>query len=182
MNARIPAAHAGGGHVERAGLRHGGRAAQEPAVPVVQAEDAVRAARGRRCHRFGERGQVGDVPQRLRPDDDARGPGRHGAARVVRRRHPRVEPDRQAEPGDRADDRAVVAGPGDGVEVRHVAGLRAEALPEGARQLDRIGRGGQHAPHRRVGVALAAHRVHGDAALEIEHRDHAHGRAHREGG
>ena len=182
MNVRIPAAHARRGHVDRAGVRHGGRAAQEPALAVVQAEDAVDAIPRRRAHGAGDRGQVVDVPQGFRPEDDARGPGRHRAARVVARHDPRVEPDRQPEFGDRPDDRAMVAAPGDGVEVGHVTGLRPETLLEGASQLDRIGRGGQHAPDGRVRVALAAHGVHGHAALEIEHRDHTDGWAHRGGG
>ena len=89
-------------------------------------------------------------------------------------RHAGVEPDRQSEGRDRLDDGAVIAGAGDRVEVRHVAGVRAEALAEAASERDRVRRVRQHALDRRVGMTLAPHRVDRDAALEIQHRHDPH--------
>ena len=143
---------------------------------MVEAQDAVGPPPAGRLHGLRHRRQVARVSQSLGTDDDPCGPAGNGAAGVVRRRHASVEPDRQAEPGDRPDDRAMVAGAGDGVEVRHVARIRAEALTERPGERDGIRRGGEHALDRPVGVALAAHRVHGHAALEIEHRYDAHRR------
>ena len=141
---------------------------------MVQAEDAVRAAPAGGARRRADLGQVAHVPQRLGPDDHPRRPVGDGAPGGVGRRDAGVEPDRQSEGGDRLDDGAVIAGAGDGVEVRHVAGVRAEALAEAASERDRVRRVRQHALDRRVGMALAPHRVDRDAALEIQHRHDPH--------
>ncbi len=70
----------------------------------------------------------------------------------------------------------MIARPGDRVEVRDVAGVAAELLEESPGERDRVRRGREHAPHRRIGVALAPHRVHRHAALQIEHRHDTHRR------
>ena len=155
MNARMPAVQAAAASSVASGPGHGGRSAEKPALAMVQAEDAVRPGPAGRSRRVCDRSQVAHVPQGLGPDDDPRRPVGDGAAGIVGRRHAGVEPDRQPERGDRPDDRAVIAGARDGVEVRHVAGVRAEALAEAASELDRVRRGGQHALDRRVGMALA---------------------------
>jgi hypothetical protein len=141
---------------------------------VVQAEDAVGAGPRDRSRRGHDGGQIACVPERLGAHDHSRDAAGRGTRGIRGGRHAGVEPDRQPEPGDRLDDRAVVAGAGDRVEVRDVAGVGAEALAEGPGERDRIRRVGQHAPHRGVGVTLAAHRVHRHAALEIQHRHDTH--------
>ena len=98
-----------GRQLGRLGPGHRGRSAQEPAVAMIQAEDAVRPAPLARSRRIRDRGEVARVPQRLGADDDPRRPAGDGAAGVVGRRHAGVEPDAtgraRRSPGRRRRDR-----------------------------------------------------------------------------
>ena len=165
---RVPRAR---GQVHRVEPRHAVGPPEQPAVLQVEAQDRVGAGG---ADGGDEGGQLPRVAQRLGADDHAAGPVADRALGVGRRRHAGVQPDGETEPGDGLDRRAMIAAPGDGVEVGHVARVAAELRPEGAGQLDRVGRRRQRALDRAIRVALAPDRVHGQAALEVEHGDDAH--------
>ncbi len=64
----------------------------------------------------------------------------------------------------------------DRVEIRYVELVESESFADGARDLDGVGAGDHLAAQRAVAFALAAHGVHCGSALEIDDRDHSHGR------
>jgi (4-(4-[2-(gamma-L-glutamylamino)ethyl]phenoxymethyl)furan-2-yl)methanamine synthase len=64
----------------------------------------------------------------------------------------------------------------DRVEIGQVELVEAERFADGASDLNGVGAGDDLAAQRAVAFALAAHGVHGGAALEIDDRDHSHGR------
>jgi probable H4MPT-linked C1 transfer pathway protein len=76
--------------------------------------------------------------------------------------------------GERGDQLAVALAARDRVEVGDVELVEAEAVADGARDGHRVGARDQSAAERAVAFALPAHGVHGDSALEIDDRDHAH--------
>src|SRR5206468_1228100 len=91
---------------------------------------------------------------------------------------PGTEPHVEAEAREGANHRPMISDPRDGVEVGDVALARPEAVHERAGEGERLRRLGQHAPHRRVAVTLAADGVHRLARLQIQHGDHSQ---HRRG-
>ena len=172
MNDRIPAAHARAASVGRLCAGHRGRAAEELAASMIEAQDAIGAGRASRRPHHGR--EILRGSERLGADDHSPSAARRRAAGVVGRGDAGVEPDGEPELGDRPDDRGVVARARDRVEIRDVARVAAETLLEGARESDGLRRRAQHALDGRVGMALAANRVDRHAALEIEHRHDAH--------
>ena len=160
------------GEVNRLQLGDGGHAPEQRAILEVEAERAVGGARpGGGPHRVDDGGQRRGVAKRLRPHDHAGGARVHrppGAAGVG---DPGVEPDGEVEPGEGADRRRVVPDAGDGVEIGDVTGVAAEPGAEGAGELHGIRGVAQHAPDRRVPVALTPHGVHGEATLQVEDGD-----------
>ena len=109
MNARMPAAQASAARSVASASGHFRRAAEEPAVAMVQAEDAVRPAPAGRARRRSDRRQVAHVPQRLGADDDPRRPA--GRRRGGRRRPSATPASSQTDSpraGDRLDDRAMI--------------------------------------------------------------------------
>ena len=65
----------------------------------------------------------------------------------------------------------MIARPRDRVEIRDVAGVRSRAARGKARaSATGSAEGESTLSHWRIGVALAPHRVHRYAALQIEHR------------
>jgi (4-(4-[2-(gamma-L-glutamylamino)ethyl]phenoxymethyl)furan-2-yl)methanamine synthase len=64
----------------------------------------------------------------------------------------------------------------DRIEIGDVELIEAQLIAEGAGDREGRGPGNEPAEQGAVAFALAAHRVHGDSALEIDDRDHSHGR------
>jgi (4-(4-[2-(gamma-L-glutamylamino)ethyl]phenoxymethyl)furan-2-yl)methanamine synthase len=62
----------------------------------------------------------------------------------------------------------------DRVEIGDVELVEPELFADGVSDPDRVGAGHELAAERAVAFTLAAHRVHGDSALEIDDRDHSH--------
>jgi (4-(4-[2-(gamma-L-glutamylamino)ethyl]phenoxymethyl)furan-2-yl)methanamine synthase len=76
----------------------------------------------------------------------------------------------------RGDDLVMRWSARDRVEIGDVELGEAERLPNGASDLNWIGAGPELAAQRSIAFALPADGVHGGSALEIDDRDHSHGR------
>ena len=117
----------------------------------------------------------GRIRQRLGADHDARGaqleqrPDRSGVGDAGVDHHPRLA--RQG-----GEDSAAGRSTGDRVEIGHVELAEPERFPDRASDLDRVGAGHKPAAEGAIAFALPAHGVHGGSALEIDDRDHSHGR------
>jgi probable H4MPT-linked C1 transfer pathway protein len=113
--------------------------------------------------------------ERLRADDDARRaqreqrPDRGGPGDARIDHHPSLA--RQGRDG-----LAVGRSARDRVEIRDVELVESERFAHGASDLDGVGAGDDPAAERAVAFALPAHGVDGGSALEIDDRDHSHGR------
>jgi (4-(4-[2-(gamma-L-glutamylamino)ethyl]phenoxymethyl)furan-2-yl)methanamine synthase len=64
----------------------------------------------------------------------------------------------------------------DRVEIGHIELVESERFADGASDVDGVGAFDDPAAQRAIAFALAAHGVHGGSALEIDDRDHSHGR------
>ena len=80
------------------------------------------------------------------------------------------------QPGQLAEQHALHRSALDGVEIRHVARLRAKPAAVGVQQRDRIAHrlGHERRDHGLVPRAVARLRPDGDAAGEIEHGNDVH--------
>ena len=136
----------------------------------------VEAEHERRVRQLGlqppERVRAG---QRLGADHDPRDAQLEQSCDRRGRRGPGIHhhPPLSRQGGD--DVRASRAAP-DRVEVGDVELVEAEALAHRAGQLHRVRPLGDPAAQRAVAFAIPADRVHRDAALEIDDRDHSHDR------
>ena len=156
--------------VDRGGAAQRGVGRDQPPAAQVEAE-----------HERGA-GQVGLEPaervragQRLGADHDPRDTELKESLDRRRRRGPGVDADARFA-RQRGDDARVRRATSDRVEVGDVELVDAEALAHGARQLHGVRPLGDPAAQRAVAFAIPADRVHRDAALEIDDRDHSHDR------
>jgi probable H4MPT-linked C1 transfer pathway protein len=83
--------------------------------------------------------------------------------------HPRLVP-------ESGEDLALCWSAGDRVEIGDIELVESECAADGARDLDGVGARDDLAAQRAIAFALPAHGVHGGSALEIDDRDHPHGR------
>ena len=117
----------------------------------------------------------GRIRQRLGADHDARDaqleqrPDRSGVGDAGVDHHPRLA--RQG-----GEDSAAGRSTSDRVEIGHVELAEPERFPDRASDPDRVGARHKPAAERAIAFALPAHGVHGGSALEIDDRDHSHGR------
>jgi probable H4MPT-linked C1 transfer pathway protein len=115
------------------------------------------------------------VRERLRADDDARRseleqrPDRGGLRHAGIDHQPGLA--RQGRDGLAVGRSAV-----DRIEIGDVELVESEHFADGASDLDGVGAGDEPAAQVAVAFALPAHGVHGGSALEIDDRDHSHGR------
>ena len=151
-----------------AGQRRVGRDHSSAAQVEAEDERRIRQLGAQLAERLGAR-------QRLSADHDAGDPepeqpfdcrGRRGASVHHHARFPR----------QRGDDVGAPRPAGDRVEVRDVELVEAEPLAHRAREVHGVASLGDPALQRAIAFAIAADGVHGDSALEIDDRDHSHGR------
>ena len=152
----------------------------EPAQVGVGREDAARpeveAEHERGVRELGPQPlERGLVRERLGADHDARRaqleqqPDRGDLGDAGIDHHPRLA--RQ-----RGEDLAVGRSTGDRVEIGDVELAESERFADGASDPDGVGAGHELAAQGAIAFALPAHGVHGGSALEIDDRDHPHGR------
>src|SRR4051794_3133326 len=167
-------ARAGVGEAGERGRRGGVR--QRPVRRGHAPATQVEAQRERRAGQLGAQPREGArAGQRLGADHDARGAEPEERGDGVRVRGARVD-HHAGLPRERRDDRRAPAVARDRVEVGDVELVEAEPVAHRPRHVDRVGPLGDPAAQRAIAFAIPAHRVHGDSALEIDDRDHTHGR------
>ena len=74
------------------------------------------------------------------------------------------------------EDPALCRSAGDRVEIGDINFVQSERIADGARDPDGVRAGDDLAAQRAIAFALPAHGVHGGSTLEIDDRDHSHGR------
>ena len=161
----------GARQVERCGASRDARADDGRAIPQIEREhDALWSGR------LDHRGEGPQGRQRLEAHYDPRGAEADEPPRSRRVGDGGIDPEGGTQIGEPAQQGALHAGPGDGVQVGDVALVATQVLVKGARQRDRIALptpSGQDRSHGRVALAPASPRQHGAPRAQVEHRDHA---------
>jgi (4-(4-[2-(gamma-L-glutamylamino)ethyl]phenoxymethyl)furan-2-yl)methanamine synthase len=143
---------------------------EDPPRPDVEAEHerGIRELRPQPLER-------GLVRERLGADNDARRaqleqqPDRGDLGDTGIDHHPRLV-------RESGEDLALCRSAGDRVEIGDIELVESECPADGARDPDGVGARDDLAAQRAIAFALPAHGVDGGSALEIDDRDHPHGR------
>ncbi len=148
----------------------GGIGGEDAPRPEVEAEHE------RRVREAGpESLECSDVRERLSADHNAGGAELEQLPGLGDLADPRIDPHpRFARQG--GEDLAVPRTARDRFEIGDVELVEPERCAEGVSDPHRVGAGDEAAAQRAIAFALPAHGVHGGSALEIDDRDHFHGR------